>query len=82
MDEGIPFLQLNIRGILYADNVVIFTKNHTQLQQIMFNLESFCFTNDLAVNISKLKVMLCGPVKNRNRLQIEYTYIKERFWKM
>ena len=61
-----------IRGILYADDVVIFAKNHAQLQQIMFNLESFCFINDLAVNTNKSKVMLCGPVKDRNRFQIEY----------
>ena len=76
VDEGIPLFQLNIRGILYADDVV---RNHTQIQYIMFNLESFCFTNELAVNTRESKVMLCGPAK------IEMGYklnIKERFWKM
>ena len=57
VDEGIPLYKCIIRGILYADDVVIFAKNHAQLQQIMFNLESFSFINDLAINTSKCDVM-------------------------
>ena len=42
------------------------------LLKTMFNLESFCFINNLAVNTNKSKVMLSGPVKDRNGFQIEY----------
>ena len=55
----------SINGLLYADDLVIFSRSAKGLQNIFLisKMESFCDFADLDVNIDKTKVMIfnnCG----------------------
>ena len=53
-----------INCLLYADDLVIFSRSAKSLQIILYNkLESFCENADLSVNLDKTKIMIfnnCG----------------------
>ena len=49
--------------LLYADDLVIFSRSAKNLQIILNKLESFCENADLSVNLDKTKIMIfndCG----------------------
>ena len=53
----------SINCLLYADNLVIFSKSAKNLQIVLNKLESFCENVDLRVNLDKTKIMIfnnCG----------------------
>ena len=57
----------SINCLLYADDLVIFSKSAKNLQIILNKLESFCENADLRVNLDKTKIMIfnnCGKSLN------------------
>ena len=53
--------------LLYADDLVIFSRSAKSLQIILNKLESFCENADLSVNLDKTKIMIfnnCGKSLN------------------
>ena len=53
--------------LLYADDLVIFSRSAKSLQIILNKLESFCENADLSVNLDKTKIMIfnnCGKTLN------------------
>ena len=53
--------------LLYADDLVIFSRSAKNLQIILNKLESFCENADLSVNLDKTKIMIfndCGKSLN------------------
>ena len=48
----------SINCLLYADDLVIFSKSAKNLQIILNKLESFCENTDLRVNLDKTKIMI------------------------
>ena len=48
--------------LLYADDTVVFAKSHEALQSILNDLELYCATLGLNINISKTKVMIFEKV--------------------
>ena len=57
----------SINCLLYADDLVIFSKSAKHLQIILNKLESFCENADLRVNLDKTKIMIfnnCGKSLN------------------
>ena len=58
-----------INCLLYADDLVIFSRSAKSLQIILNKLESFCENADLSVNLDKTKIMIfnnCGKSLNNN----------------
>ena len=53
LDEGIWIEQLNIRVLLYADDIVILALHPKQLQTMIYNLEKYTDKWDLEVNLNK-----------------------------
>ena len=56
-----------INCLLYADDLVIFSRSAKSLQIILNKLESFCENADLSVNLDKTKIMIfnnCGKSLN------------------
>ena len=57
----------SINCLLYADDLVIFSRSAKNLQIILNKLESFCENADLSVNLDKTKIMIfnnCGKSLN------------------
>ena len=57
----------SINCLLYADDLVIFSRSAKSLQIILNKLESFCENADLSVNLDKTKIMIfnnCGKSLN------------------
>ena len=57
----------SINCLLYADDLVIFSKSAKNLQIVLNKLESFCENVDLRVNLDKTKIMIfnnCGKSLN------------------
>ena len=53
--------------LLYADDLLIFSRSAKNLQIILNKLESFCENADLSVNLDKTKIMIfndCGKSLN------------------
>ena len=48
----------SINCLLYADDLVIFSRSAKNLQIILNKLESFCENADLSVNLDKTKFMI------------------------
>ena len=47
-----------INCLLYADNLVIFSRSANGLQTLLNKLESYCEKTELTVNLEKTKVMI------------------------
>ena len=63
----------SINCLLYADDLVIFSRSAKSLQIILNKLESFCKNADLSVNLDKTKIMVfnnCG--KSLNNYSFRY----------
>ena len=57
----------SINCLLYADDLVIFSRSANSLQLILNKLESFCASADLSLNLDKTKIMIfnnCGKSLN------------------
>ena len=57
----------SINCLLYADDLVIFSRSAKNLQIILNKLESFCENADLSANLDKTKIMIfnnCGKSLN------------------
>ena len=44
--------------MLYADDLVIFSKSKNGLQDYLDSLSEYCKENDLSVNLNKTKVLI------------------------
>ena len=63
----------SINCLLYADDLVIFSRSAKNLQIILNKLESFCENADLSVNLDKTKIMIlnnCGKSSKQLLVQI------------
>ena len=57
--------------MLYADDLVIFSKSKNGLQDYLDSLNEYCKENDLTVNLNKTKVLIfnnCGRTMNKHVL--------------
>ena len=70
--------------LLYADDTVILAENQSELQKTLENLHEYCITNELAINTTKTRVMVCscGKIRNKptftygvNKLEIVFEYM-------
>ena len=62
----------SINCLLYADDLVIFSRSAKNLQIILIKLKSFCENDDLSVNLDKTKIMIfnnCGKSLNNTCIQ-------------
>ena len=62
-----------INRLLYADDLVIFSRSANGLPTLLNKLESYCEKTELAVNLDKTKVMIfnnCG--KSSNNYSFKY----------
>ena len=62
-----------INCLLYADDLVIFSRSANGLQTLLNKLESYCEKTELTVNLDKTKVMIfnnCG--KSLNNYSFKY----------
>ena len=53
-----------INCLLYADDLVIFSRSAKSLQIVLNKLESFCENADLSVNLNKTKIMIFNNCKS------------------
>ena len=56
-----------INCLLYADDLVIFSRSEKSLQIVLNKLESFCENADLTVNLDETKIIIfnnCGKSLN------------------
>ena len=66
--------ELPLSCMLYADDLVIFSKSKNGLQDYLDSLSEYCTENDLSVNFNKTKVLIfnnCGRTMNKHVLYIE-----------
>ena len=70
--------------LLYADDTVILAENQSELQKTLEILHEYCITNELAINTTKTRVMVCscGKIRNKptftygvNKLEIVFEYM-------
>lgn len=59
-------------GLLYADDLVLFTKTEEKMQQLLTKLENYADDNGLTVNVGKTKCMYA--CSGRNEFKIHLTY--------
>ena len=60
---------LPLSCMLYADDLVIFSKSKNGLQDYLDSLSEYCKENDLSVNLNKTKVLMfinCGRTMNKH----------------
>ena len=63
----------SINCLLYADDLVIFSRSAKSLQIILNKLEPFCENADLSVNLDKTKIMIFNDcVKSLNNCSFRY----------
>ena len=63
--------ELPLSCMLYADDLVIFSKSKNGLQDYLDSLSEYCKENDLSVNLNKTKVLIfnnCGRTMNKHVL--------------
>ncbi|XP_073251799.1 uncharacterized protein [Porites lutea] len=63
--------ELTLSCMLYADDLVIFSKSKNGLQDYLDSLSEYCKENDLSVNLNKIKVLIfnnCGRTMNKHVL--------------
>ena len=63
--------ELPLSCMLYADDLVIFSKSKNGLQNYLDSLSEYCKENDLSVNLNKTKVLIfnnCGRTMNKHVL--------------
>ena len=63
--------ELPLSCMLYADDLVIFSKSKNGLQDYLDSLSEYCKENDLSVNLNKTKVLIfnnCGTTMNKHVL--------------
>ena len=68
-----------INCLLYADDLVIFSRSANGLQTLLNKLESYCEKTELTVNLDKTKVMIfnnCG--KSLNNYSFKYGVISKQ----
>ena len=68
-DVGLNELPLSC--MLYADDLVIFSKSKNGLQDYLDSLSEYCKENDVSVNLNKTKVLIfnnCGRTMNKHVL--------------
>ena len=61
--------ELPLSCMLYADDLVIFSKSKNGLQDYLDSLSEYCKENDLSVNLNKTKVLIfnnCGRTMNKH----------------
>ena len=56
--EGIQLVEVVIKLLLYADDLILIAKSDRGLQDHLSSLERFCRMVGMQVNISKTKVMI------------------------
>lgn len=65
---GIMVDDINIRVLLYADDIVILAEDKDVLQRMIYNLEDYCVKWNLIVNLAKSKIMV---FRNGGRLSAQ-----------
>ena len=55
---GIEFAGINIQVLLYADDIVLFSKTPSSLQLMINRLAVFCDNWGMTVNLDKSKIMI------------------------
>ncbi|XP_037930894.1 uncharacterized protein LOC119665730 [Teleopsis dalmanni] len=55
---SIQIEELNIRTLMYADDIVILADDITTLQKMIYKLESYCHSWNLEINLSKSAIMV------------------------
>ena len=63
--------ELPLSCMLYADDLVIFSKSKNGLRDYLDSLSEYCKENDLSVNLNKTKVLIfnnCGRTMNKHVL--------------
>lgn len=87
IDGGVNIENLNIRLLLYADDIVVLAEDIKTMQKMIKNLEIYCKTWNLEVNLSKSEMVIFrkgGRIsKNEQfifngepiRITSEYTYL-------
>ena len=59
-------------SLIYADDLVIFSRSAKSLQIILNKLEPFCENADLSVNLEKTKIMIFNKGKSLNKCSFRY----------
>ncbi|XP_075150847.1 uncharacterized protein LOC142224955 [Haematobia irritans] len=74
LDGGINVDELNVRVLLYADDIVLLAEDRTVLQEMIHNLEMYCSQWNMVVNLEKSKIMV---FRNGGRIAKEdkWTYL-------
>ncbi|XP_059226649.1 uncharacterized protein LOC131998381, partial [Stomoxys calcitrans] len=58
LEGGVNLNGLNVRLLLYADDIVILADEPNVLQQMIYNLEEYCKLWTVEVNLNKSKIMV------------------------
>lgn len=58
LEGGLYIDHLNIRLLLYADDIVILADNIATMQKMIKNLENYCNTWNLEVNLNKSEILI------------------------
>ena len=53
--------------LLLYDEAVIIAENQSELQKILENIHEYCITNELTINTTKTRVIVCSCGKKRNK---------------
>lgn len=76
---GLHIDGVNIRLLLYADDIVIMADNVRTLQNMIINLERYCIKWNLEVNLSKSEIMVFrngGKISNQEKWRFNGNEIK------
>lgn len=58
LEGGLMVDEINIRVLLYADDIVILADEREVLQSMIYNLEKYCKQWNMVVNLEKSKIMV------------------------
>lgn len=72
LEGGVLIDELNIRVLLYADDIVILAEDREVLQKMIKNLENYCIQWNMVVNLAKSKIMV---FRNGGRLSTNEKWI-------
>ena len=73
-NRGIPLNQVNIHGLMFADNVVLVAESQKKLQDLFNELSIYCREWKLELNAEKTKLVVFGSSADQwNVFQYYYT---------
>ena len=65
-------MTLPLSCMLYADDLVIFSKSKNGLQDYLDSLSEYSKENDLSVNLNKIKVLICNNCRRTMNKHVLY----------